>query len=123
MLPSFMTKPFVRKRFPLVEDHGSQVRDYSANEYTDNYSDSETYSAPDEATFYGSVQPGTGTEELINRNGADIVKTIWAQPGSDVRHDDLITLSDGDYQVNGSPEVWETGVMDHVVIRLSRWEG
>lgn len=121
MLPSFMTKSFVRKRFPLVDDHGSQVIDYSAGDYDDEQHDG--YSAPDTATFYGSVQPGTGTEDLVSRNGAEIVKTIWAQPGADVKASDIISLSDGEYQVNGEPERWETGVMDHVVIRLSRWEG
>ncbi|QOP64245.1 head-to-tail stopper [Microbacterium phage Quenya] len=109
MLPSFMTRPIVRKRFPLVDDHGSKVRDYAAE--------------PEEATFYGSVQPGTGTEDQMNRDGAEVVKTIWAQPGSDVHHDDMVSLPDGDYQVNGEPEVWDTGVLDHVVVRLSVWRG
>ena len=109
-LPSFMNKPFTRKRYPTILDHGAQRRDYTAT--------------PVAATFYGSIQPGTGTEDIINRDGAEIVKTIWAtSPAVDVKHYDIITLSDGDYYVNGEPERWETGILDHAVIQLSRWVG
>ena len=109
MLPSFMDQPFTRKRFPTVLDHGNETIDYSAT--------------PSEATFTGSIQPGTGTEDTINRNGAEVVKTIWAVPEADVRHDDIITIKGKDYFVNGEPEDWDTGIMDHLVIHLSRWEG
>ncbi|AVR56753.1 head-to-tail stopper [Microbacterium phage Elva] len=109
MLPSFMAQPQTRKRYPLVSDHGNEVRDYAG--------------VPDEAVFYGSVQPGTGTEDVVNRNGREIVKTVWAQPGSDVQDDDVVPLTEGDFQVNGEPERWETGVLDHMVIHLSVWKG
>ena len=109
-LPSFMNKPFTRKRYPTIIDHGAAQRDYTAT--------------PSTATFYGSIQPGTGTTDVINRDGAEIVKTIWAtDPAADVRHYDVITLADGDYFVNGEPERWETGILDHAVIQLSRWAG
>lgn len=109
MLPSFMANPVERKRYPLVSDHGSQVRDYAAS--------------PDVATVYGSVQPGTGTEDVVNRNGREIVKTVWLQPGSDVQDDDVFALPEGDFQVNGEPERWDTGVLDHMVAHLSLWKG
>lgn len=110
MLPSFMNKPFTRKRYPTIVDHGNATRDYTA--------------VPSSATFYGSIQPGAGTTDVVNRDGAEIVKTIWAtDPAVDVRHYDVIKLSDGDYFVNGEPERWETGILDHAVINLSRWNG
>lgn len=109
MLPSFADQPFIRKRFPTVLDHGNETIDYTAT--------------PSTATYTGSIQPGSGTEETINRNGAEVVKTIWAEPGIDVRHDDIIEVKGKDYFVNGEPEEWETGILDHTVIRLSRWEG
>lgn len=109
MLPSFMAVAHTRKRYPLVNDHGNKVRDYTAT--------------PDEAPFYGSVQPGTGTEDVVNRNGHEIVKTVWAQPDSDVRDDDIIPLPEGDFFVNGGPERWDVGLLDHMVIHLSRWVG
>lgn len=109
MLPSFMAREQSRRRYPLVSDHGSEVRDYAAT--------------PDVAAFYGSVQPGTGTEDVINRNGHEVVKTIWAKPDSDVQDDDVVTLPDGDFFVNGVPERWDTGILDHMVIHLSRWKG
>ena len=109
MLPSFMTQAFVRKRYPTVIDHGSTVRDYTA--------------IPTQGTFYGSIQPGTGTTDQLNRDGAEVVKTIWAQPGSDVKHFDVLTIKGEDYFVNGAPEDWDTGILDHMVVRLSRWGG
>jgi len=110
MLPSFMDRTYVRKRFPMVSDHGTMVRDPNG--------------VPDELPFVGIAQPGTGTEDVINRNGAEVVKTIWAvDPHVDVHHDDVVTLADGDYFVNGEPERWDVGVQDHAVIRLSRWAG
>jgi|GEM_PF-5443464 len=109
MLPSFMAKPITRRRYPMVSDHGSETRDYTGT--------------PATATIYGDAQPGTGTEDVINRNGYEVVKTVWAQPGSDVQDDDVLVLPDGEFRVNGAPEVWGSGVLDHMVIRLSRWAG
>lgn len=109
VLPSFMNKPFVRKRYPLENDHGNQSVNFLGT--------------PSSATFYGSIQPGTGTTDTMNRDGAEIVKTIWANPGSDVTHQDIITLAGKDYFVNGEPDTWDVGILDHIVIRLSRWLG
>lgn len=109
MLPSFMNKPFTRKRYPTITDHGSSVRDFTAT--------------PAEATVYGSIQPAAGGVDQVNRNGAEVSKTIWARPDADVTHYDIFALSDGNYFVNGEPERWETGILDHVVISLSRWTG
>lgn len=109
MLPSMMNKPFTRKRYPRSLDHGTQVVDFSAT--------------PTFAIFYGSVQPGTGTTDQINRDGAEVVYTIFARPAADVSHRDLVVLPDGTYFVNGEPERWGTGIMNHVVIHLSRWDG
>jgi hypothetical protein len=109
MLPSFMLKDYTRKRFPLVSDHGTDVIDYAGT--------------PATATIYGDAQPGTGTEDVMNRDGYEIVKTVWAQPGSDVRDGDVLVLPDGEFRVNGAPEEFMSGVLDHMVIRLSKWVG
>lgn len=108
-LPSMMSRPFTRKRYPLVTDHGTATVDYSAPGIA--------------AIFYGSLQPGTGTVDMINRNGAEVVYTIFARPDADVNHLDLVTTARGTFYVNGEPESWETGIMDHLVIHLSRWVG
>lgn len=110
MLPSMMNKPFTRKRYPQVLDHGTATTDYSAVPVS-------------VSGFYGSVQPGTGTVDQLNRDGAEIVFTIFARPNADVMHYDLIDLPDGTYFVNGEPARWGTGIMDHTVIQLSRWAG
>jgi hypothetical protein len=109
MLPSFMTKSFTRKRYPLASDHGTLSPDYTAE--------------PATAEFFGSVQPGTGATDTINRNGAEVVKTIYAHPNADVSHLDLVDVNGKTYWVNGEPEEWDVGILDHVVIRLSRWLG
>lgn len=115
MLPSFMkSREFTRKRYPREDDHGTVRVDYTAT--------------PTEATFWGSVQPasnGTGKTptETINRNGAEVIKTILCPPGADVNHEDLIDLPDGTYWVNGQPDNWDVGILDHMVIGLSRWIG
>lgn len=109
MLPSMMRQPFTRKRYLRVMDHGTMVIDPA--------------STPTVQEYRGSIQPGTGTTDTINRDGAEVVKTIWAHPGADVRHYDIITLPEGDFFVNGEPESWGTGILDHLVIHLSRWKG
>lgn len=108
-LPSFMRRPYTRLRYPAVTDHGSTDTDYTA--------------APARATFYGIAQPGTGTTDVINRNGAEVVKTIWATPEADVEHRDHVEIQGKMFWVNGEPERWDVGILDHVVIRLSRWDG
>lgn len=109
MLPSMMNQPYTRKRYPRTLDHGAMVIDTSATPVT--------------ADGRGSIQPGAGTTDIVNRDGAEIVFTIFARGDTDVQHFDLITLSDGDYFVNGEPERWGTGIMNHQVIHLSRWAG
>lgn len=107
-MPSVLTsQAFELRRYPTVTDHGVPVIDASAS--------------PATSTLRGLIQPGTGTTDTIHRNGAEVVKTIWCPPGSDVQHDDRIAIDGLEYFVNGAPEEWRTGVLDHDVIRLSRW--
>lgn len=109
MLPSMMRQPFTRLRFPRVKDHGTEVIDYAGT--------------PTKLVVRGSLQPGTGTTDLVSRDGAEIVYTFIAQPGADVHHDDQFEIFGDRFFVNGEPEVWATGIMNHTVIRLSRWRG
>lgn len=110
MLPSLMTRQsVVRKRFPTIDDHGAAVRDYEAT--------------PETVTIRASVQPATGETDLQNRDGAEIQYTLLAPPSADIAHHDLIEFEGNDYWVNGEPERWSTGVLDHIVARLSRWVG
>ncbi|UGL61821.1 head-to-tail stopper [Microbacterium phage Franklin22] len=110
MLPSMMTsQSFQLRRYPTIMDHGTEVIDPNGT--------------PTVSTLYGSVQPGTGATDPINRDGAEIVKTIWSPPGSDVRHKDRVSFEGREFFVNGEPETWRTGILDHDVIRLSFWTG
>lgn len=108
MLPSFANQAYTRKRYPTTLDHGKQVRDLSGT--------------PATAVYYGSIQPGTGLTDFVNRSGVEVVYTIWGEVTDDVQDDDTISYNGKDYFVNGEPERWQTGVLDHMVVRLSRWE-
>lgn len=112
MLPSMMrSQSFTRLRYPTIMDHGVAVPDEDA------------ILGPDELLVYGSLQPGTGATDLLNRSGAEIAYTLLADLSSDVQHQDRFVIGGREYWVNGEPERWETGIMDHQVIRLSRWVG
>lgn len=106
MLPSFMDQEYKRRRYPTTIDHGSEVADYTAQ--------------PDEITIFGSAQPGTGETDLVNRSGAEIVYTVYAYP-ADVKDGDIVEVFGVEYTVNGEPERWRVGFMEHDVIRLSKW--
>lgn len=112
MLPSMMTaQEFTRKRYPTTIDHGATVPNPTAT--------------PTSVPFRGSIQPASQSNgnDRVNRNGASIEYLIYTQPGIDVTHYDIITLADGDYFVNGEPERWGVGILNHTVISLSRWSG
>lgn len=110
MLPSMMSREtLTRKRFPRVNDHGTMVVDTTAT--------------PTTATFTGSAQPGAGLTDRINRDGAEVVYMIFAEPSADVEHYDVVTLYGTDYQVSRAPERWRTGILNHTVLYLSKWNG
>lgn len=110
MLPSMMsTQAYTRKRYPSVVDHGTTVTDYTAS--------------PTLALYHGSIQPGEGGADLVNREGAEVVYTIFGQPDDDVHHRDVVNFSGSDYLVDGEPQHWGTGILDHQLIRLVRWAG
>ena len=111
MLPALMaTQTFHRLEAPMVSDHGKLVPDHSQPLTVTG-------------TFIGSVQPGTGTTDSINRNGAEVVMTIWTDLTAPLKDHDLVDYNGDIYFVNGAPERWETGILDHQVVHLSFWEG
>lgn len=109
VLPSFMRRPYQRLRFPMIEDHGTEVVDVAGT--------------PISEIVRGSLQPGTGAVDTVSRDGAEIAYTLLATPESDVHHDDQFLIFDERFYVNGEPERWDVGFMDHLVVRLSRWAG
>lgn len=111
MLPSLMTtQTFSRLEAPMVSDHGKLVPDPSQPLVTTG-------------SFVGSIQPGTGATDPINRNGAEVVMTIWTDLTAALKDRDFVGYNGDLYFVNGAPERWETGILDHQVVHLSFWEG
>lgn len=107
---SFATQTITRQRPMLVDDgHGNQIPDWSN---------------PDSLDIPGcSVQPGASQEDLINRDATLIAYTVWAPAGADVNAGDHVTFGSTIFEVDGEPERWATGILDHTKILLTRWEG
>jgi len=74
-----------------------------------------------------SVQPGPGTEYLLDRSATTTVWTVWAPLSADVRDDDSVEYPFGSgkvYEIDGAVERWEVGdPLDHLVIRLKKGQG
>lgn len=72
-----------------------------------------------------SVQPSSTNERLDHRDAVYAVLRAFGPPGADVRPTDRVRLSDGVYEVVGTPLRWSspTGAVDHTELQLERWEG
>lgn len=110
MLPGiFGSTSYERKRYPMATDHGTLRPNYAG--------------APVSVVGRGSAQPGTGAVDVINRNGSEIVYSLFVPPSADILDQDLIVLYGRTYRVNGEPERWDVGFLNHQVVRLSAWVG
>lgn len=109
MFPGTLTT-LVRERPTFVDDgHGNEVADWTA---------------PDSLAIDGwSVQPGLSAIDAINRTGVLISFTAWGPVDADVRALDRIQYRGKPFVIDGFPEVWDLGVLDHTKIFLKRWEG
>jgi hypothetical protein len=108
---SFATQMVTRLRAAMVDDgHGNMVPDWTM---------------PDTLAIDGcSVQPGASQEDLVNRDASLIEYTVWMPAGVDVLATDRITIAGRDpFEIDGEPERWETGILDHVKVLLKRWVG
>lgn len=79
--------------------------------------------ADDLVINFCSVQPGATDEDLQNREGVLIQWTVYAPAGADVRATDAVVFEGVRYAVDGEPKRWKSGLLDHTVIALIRWEG
>lgn len=108
-LPSFATQTITVQRAPMVDDHGTDVPDW-----TD----------PDEHDETGcSVQPAPGTEDLIGRDQITTIWTVYAPLAADVLTTDRVVYQGDTFEVDGPIRRWETGVLDHVEFGLKAADG
>lgn len=72
-----------------------------------------------------SVQPGATAEDIAMRDTVTIRWTVYAPAHADITANDLIIWQGRKYQVNGSPERWQSpsGAVSHVKFSLVDWEG
>lgn len=106
---SFATETLTRLRAPLILDHGSQVRDWN--------------NAAAVALPGWTLQPGSGTEDVLHR---DAVRVDWTAHGpydADILPTDKVRLLSGDYAIIGEPERWKspTGRISSTKLLLQRW--
>jgi len=112
MFPSFAKATLTRVRPQVVEDHGTQVPDWSL--------------PADETDMPGwSVQPGASPEVLQNRQNVTVRWTAYGPADADVRATDGIRYQGRLYSVDGEPADWPspTGALAHTVLLLVDHEG
>ncbi|AJT42417.1 hypothetical protein [Psychromicrobium lacuslunae] len=110
MLPSLMRQSFTRLRAPLVDDgHDNETQDWSKAQALE--------------ISNCLITPGATDEVIANRNGVLIQFTVHAPAGADVQALDRAIYQGVEYEIDGEPERWDTGVLDHTVIYLKKWRG
>lgn len=107
---SFATQTLTRRRAPVTDDgHGNQKPNWGA--------------ATDTPLHGWSIQPGTVAADRVNRDGARIDYTVFGPPDADVEATDRFLIDGAVYVTDGPPQRWATGILDHTVLYLTRWEG
>lgn len=110
-LPRFARTTVTVARPSMVDDHGSQVPDWS--------------STVDHDVTGCSVQPGPGRDVLERRDGVEIAMMAYLPPEADVVATDALRLSGQLYKIVGDPRHWTSpsGALDHIEVQLQRWVG
>lgn len=70
-----------------------------------------------------SIQPGATQEILQGRDATLIEYTVFAPDGADILSTDRVQLDGKPFSINGEVIRWQTGILDHTVVFLQRWEG
>lgn len=80
---------------------------------------------PEPHTIAGcSVQPGAGSEYVIDRSSTTTVYTVWAPASADVLDDDRVEFAGVRYYIDGPVQRWAVGTtLDHLVIPLRSTKG
>ncbi|MFB7798937.1 hypothetical protein [Isoptericola sp. NPDC056134] len=107
MFPSFASTTLTRVRPVMIDDHGTQVPDWTA--------------PGAELSIPGwSVQPGASPEVLQNRQNVTVRWTAYGPAGADVLATDAIRYDGTLYAVDGEPARWPspTGGLAHTVLLL-----
>ena len=111
-LPSFCRESVTVYRAPLVSDRGTKRRDWGHQTTR---------------TIAGcSIQPSSTSTDMTEARAAVSNHAIgYFPPGSDIDKGDIVEWSGIKYLVNGSPMQMKSpsGVVSHIRVNLSEWEG
>lgn len=110
MLVSFATQTVTRLRPSFTDDgHGNMMPDWDT---------------PDTLDIPGcSVQPGLSQEDRVNRDASLVAYTVWAPPTADVHALDRVQFAGTVFEVDGEPQRWMVGFLNHTKLFLKRWDG
>lgn len=111
MLPSAIARTSVVVLTAVtVSDHGRPTRDWDQD--------------PTEVTVAGcSWQPTGGSDDIVNRDGAQGIGQLFMPPGSAIAAHNRIRIDGDVYTIRGEPARWNTGLgLDHIVVQLDRWQ-
>lgn len=112
MLPSWTRQTVVLLTPVVVDDHGTEVPDWSQS--------------PTPTTVTGcSFQPSGGSLDDTNREGVRAAASLYLPPATTASAQQRVQVDGVTYRIIGEPERWTsaTGRLDHIVLRLERWEG
>lgn len=110
--PTFRRLTVLRRRYPTVSDHGTDVVNYGGT--------------PTDSPIAGCwAEPIQSTEVNDGRLAVLTGYTLMLPPGVDLRADDHVVVNGKEFGVVGDvlEQPSASGALDHAVARLERWEG
>lgn len=110
---SIATQVITILRPQMIVDHGTSVPDWTLPP-------AETVNVPG-----CSVQPATGSDNRTNRDAIESVWDVWVPLGTVVGVFDRVIV-DGYSSfliIDGQPEYWGVGRLEHQVLHLVSWKG
>jgi hypothetical protein len=110
-LPWFAVQVVHVKTYPVINDHGAEVVDYTGE--------------PIRRPIAGcSWQPSDGHEEDARREATMRTGRLYMPAHTDIDGAAIVEVEGKDYTVVGDPADWSTAPFHpHVVAVLERWEG
>lgn len=110
-LPWFCTTTVTVKVYPIINDHGAHVPDY-------------TQTATRRDITGCSWQPSDGQEQDDRREATMRTGRLYLPAGAVIDGASIVEVLGRDYEVVGDPADWSTQPAGgHVVAVLQRWEG
>lgn len=110
MMPSWARDTVTIHRAPLVDERGTQVRDYDK---------AETHEIR-RCSFQHANSQTTWNDP---RQAVTVKANLWLPSGSDIAEGDLVEFEGTKYAIDGAPHPWRSpsGRVDHIQCALIDW--